>query len=178
MPVEASDWVKLAEVLRARGIKGEVVVDAYGAGPDRFEQAGRVFVSAAGSDGLGLEAAIERAWDHNGEVVLKLAGVDDRNRADELKGFELRIPIEERLPLGEDEFYFADLVGCQVFDAKSGAEAIGPVVDVVKFGAGPLLVVEDHGKELMIPFIKGIWTRVDLAGRRIEVELPEGLREL
>ena len=42
----------------------------------------------------------------------------------------------------------------------------------------PLLVVESPEGELLVPFAETICTRIDLAARRIEVVLPEGLREL
>lgn len=140
----------------------------------RFEIAGRVVLFD--QERKMREASVERAWDNGAEVVVKLGGIDDRNAAESVAGFELRIPISERLPLGENEFYHSDLVGCEVV-AKDGT-VIGPVLDVVDYGAGPLLEVDDHGKELLIPFAKGIWREVDLAARRIAVEVPEGLRDL
>lgn len=140
----------------------------------RFELAGRVILFD--QERNVREARIERAWDNGADVVVKLGGIDDRTAAEALAGFELRIPISERLPLGENEFYHSDLIGCEVV-GKDGA-VIGPVLDVVDFGAGPLLEVDDHGKELLIPFAKGIWREVDLASHRIAVEVPEGLRDL
>lgn len=164
----SSDWVTLGIVRRAHGVRGDVVVDAFGVQAERFEIARRVFLSD--DAGRSREAEVERARDHGGQVVVKLGGVDDRSAAEALRNWELRVPISERLPLGADEFYNSDLLGCDVV-------GVGVVQDVVDYGAGPLLIVDDHGKELMIPFVKGIWKEVDLAAKRIVVELPEGLRD-
>lgn len=168
-----ADWVTLGVALRARGLKGEVVVEPFGAQAERFRIAKRVFL--AEGDRVVREAAVEQAWDHQREVIVKLEGVDDRDAADAIRNWELRIPMSERLPLGEDEFYHSDLIGCEVIDH---GVLIGPVKNVVDYGAGPLLDVDDRGRELLIPFVKGIWKVVDLAARRIEMELPEGLREI
>ena len=150
-------------------------MESFASPPERFLSTGRVFLAEPDEEPV-RTAEVERAWSHDGQVVLKLAGVDDRDAADALKNFEVLIPLSERPALPEGEYYHSDLLGCQV--VETNGEPIGEVRDVVDYGAGPLLVLEDRGKELMIPFVKGIWTEVDLAARRITVALPEGLRDL
>jgi len=67
-----------------------------------------------------------------------------------------------------------------VFD--TGGEALGRVRDVQFTGEGlagtPILVVDSPRGELLIPLAQEICVRIDVAARRIEVALPEGLREL
>ena len=60
----------------------------------------------------------------------------------------------------------------------SPGERIGEVREVQSTGGTPILVVDDHGAELLIPFAQEICVRVDVGARRIEVVLPEGLRDL
>ena len=77
-------------------------------------------------------------------------------------------------------FYVSDLAGCDVFD--TGGETLGSVRDVQFTGEGlagtPILVVDSPRGELLIPLAQEICVRIDVAARRIEVALPEGLREL
>ena len=120
---------------------------------------------------------VERTWVHRGHVIFKFAGIDTISDAERLAGAEVSIPIDERPEPGEGEYYRSDLVGCEVFDERG--RLLGTVADWQETG-GPLLVEvrTARGKELLIPFAKSIFTRIDLERKRIEVSLPEGLADL
>lgn len=168
--------VLLARIRRARGIRGEVVIESLGSEPERFQPGLRVYLAKPGDPGLGEEAEVELAWLNNGEIVVRFKGVETRNAAEELRGLELRIPESERPPLEEGEFYLSDLVGCMVFGAD-GRE-IGEVAAWHDYGAAPLLEVKRGKGEILIPFTPAFCREVDLANRRIVVEMPEGLEDL
>jgi 16S rRNA processing protein RimM len=152
------------------------VIESEGSDPDRFQQGLRVFLAEPHDGGTGREVVIERAWTHNGEIVVQFQGVDTRNAAEELRGLELRIPASERPPLTEGEYYLSDLVGCVVVDTD-GRE-IGEVAAWHDYGAAPLLEVRRGEQEILVPFTPAIWREVDLEKRRIVVDLPAGLEEL
>lgn len=171
-----SEPVLLARIRRARGIRGEVVIESLGSEPDRFQPGLRLYLGAPGEPGLGREAEIESAWLHSGEIVIRFVGVETRNAAEELRGLELRIPETERPPLAEGECYLSDLVGCTMF-GTDGRE-IGEVAAWHHYGAAPLLEVRRGTNEILVPFIPGICREVDLEKRRIVAELPEGLENL
>jgi 16S rRNA processing protein RimM len=135
--------------------------------------------------GARREAQIEQHWFHKGRLIVKFAGVDSIGDAEQLAGCEIQISANERAPLESDAVYVSDLVGCRVSD---GEREIGEVADVT-FGAGeaPLLIVRDSkdasdsgksAREYMIPFAQDYLKSVDTAGKRIEMQLPEGLLEL
>ena len=96
----------------------------------------------------------------------------------------MQIPLAERVALPHGKYYVTDLMGCEVFECSGGPSAgtLGVVRDVQFTGeeiAGtPLLVVRTPQGELLIPLADEICQRIDIAARRIEVVLPEGLREL
>jgi len=106
---------------------------------------------------------------------MKLRGVDSISDAERLRDAELRIPIAEVAPLDDGSFYTFQLKGCRVF---SGDEFLGTVTDVLDSGGTELLKVDRDQHETLIPFAESYLKKVDLAGRRIDVELPDGLREL
>jgi 16S rRNA processing protein RimM len=133
-----------------------------------------VFQPGSGNDGTRVE--IERAWLHNGELVLKFGGVDTRNDAEALRGAELRIPAEERPPAPEGEYYFSDLIGCRV--ERTDGEFVGEVAAWHDYGAAPLLEVRKGGREFLVPFTEAYYRTVDVKGKRIVMELPEGLEDL
>ena len=169
-----ADWVLLARVRRARGIRGEVVVETFGSSPDRFKEGLKVVLARPGA--ADSDAEIERAWVHNGDLVLKLKGADTRNDAEALRGAELRSPEEERPPAPEGEFYLSDLIGCRV--ERPDGRFVGDVFAWHDYGAAPLLEVRNGDREFLIPFAAAFYRTVDVAGKRIVTELPEGLEDL
>ena len=168
------DWVVLAAIRRARGIRGEVAAESNGSPVERF--APGLSVSLVRNDEVVRTAEIERVWERDGVLVLKFAGLDTRNDAEELKGLEVCIPLGERPPAPEGEFYFADLIGCRV-ETPDG-RVLGEVTDVHEYGAAPLLEVREGKRELLVPFTEVFYKLVDVNGRRIVTELPEGLENL
>jgi len=122
------------------------------------------------------EAVVEDSWPHKGLVVLKLRGVESISQAETLIGCEIQVPLSERLPLAAGEAYVSDLVGCDVFDR--GTE-VGRIAEV-RFGSGdaPLLVVRAGNKEHLLPFAEAYLIKVDTEGKRLEMNLPEGMLQL
>jgi 16S rRNA processing protein RimM len=118
----------------------------------------------------------------HGRFVMKLAGIDSIEDAEKIIGAELRIPESEIPAAEEGSFYTFHLRGCRVYAVHGGDgdgdEYIGDVTDVVDGGGTQLLQLGSGKDETLIPFAESIVKKVDLAARRIEVELPEGLREL
>lgn len=169
-------FVLLAGVRRARGLRGEVVVGVEGSDPERFTPGLRTWLLPPDKGGVPRETTVEQAWLHAGELVLKFQGIDDRTAADQIRGFEICIPEDERPPAGEGEYYLSDLIGCRIFTGQ-GLE-VGEVVAWLDFGASPLLQVKQGEEEHLIPWVKGMYRTVDLPGRRIVMDLPEGLLEV
>jgi 16S rRNA processing protein RimM len=119
---------------------------------------------------------VERTWMHGDHLIFKFKGVDTISDAERLAGADVAIPMEARAQVAEGEYYQSDLVGCEVFD---GVQLLG-TVDGWQETDGPLLVEvkTPQGKELLIPFAKAIFTKIDMERRRIEVALPDGLLDL
>ena len=128
-----------------------------------------------GPDGRTRTLEIESVWEQKNQPVFKFRGIDTMTAAEELQGYELRIPLEQRAPVPEGEYFHSDLIGCEVVEADGSP--VGTVTGWEDFGGTGLLVVKGE-KELMIPFAKKICVTIDVAGKRIVVELPEGLKEI
>ena len=165
-PTEAG-WVTIALLGKTRGNRGEITAFAFSSRPERFQELRRVFLF-----GSGEPAEVEHTWFHDGVLIFKFRGIDSISDAERLAGCEVRIPIGERIPLEENEFFQSDLIGCEVVE-RSG-EPLGRVTGWEEGGGAGLLEIG----ELLIPFVRAICVEIDPAGRRITVELPEGLKEL
>jgi 16S rRNA processing protein RimM len=160
--------------LKTQGRRGEVAVEPHTDVPDRFQPGMKL--SALAGDDRRRELEVEEAWPHKGLLVLKFVGVDSISDAEELVRCELQIPQAERASLEDGWNYISELVGCTVFD---GDREIGTIADV-QIGAGeaPLLIVKLDGKTYEIPYAEAYLKSADLAQRRIEMQLPEGLLDV
>ncbi len=169
-----SSFITIARVAKTQGRKGEVAADLHTDFPEKFAERKRVF--ALQKDGSRRELQVEDHWPHKAWIVLKFVGVDDMTSAEALIGCELQIPLAERAQLEAGAAYVSDLIGVRVFD---GPAEIGEIRDV-QFGSGeaPTLVVKSGAKEVLIPYAGAFIKRFDGAGKRLEMELPEGLLEL
>ena len=170
----SSELVIIARAVRPRGLKGEIVAELLTDFPERFQDVDElVLVSPRG------ERTVKRLddyWFQNDRVVLKVAGYDDVDAAKELVGVEFAVPESERVPLPADHYYDWELEGCTV---KVGGESIGKVNSVLKTGGAEILVViDDSGKERLIPLADSIVVEVDTAGKTIVIDPPEGLLDL
>jgi 16S rRNA processing protein RimM len=170
----SQEFITIARVVRTQGRKGEVATELHTDFPERFAERRRLFALTA--DGVRRELQLEHHWPHKGRMILKFRGVDTISTAEELVGAEIQLPRSQRVPLQGQAAYIGDLVGCTVWD---GARQIGQIVDV-RFGAGdaPLLVVDDRGKEYLLPFAEEYLKRVDVDARRLDMSLPEGMLDL
>lgn len=167
----------LARVVRPQGRRGEVLADIFTEFPDAFTGRKQLFLRAPRSAALS-ETTIEAHWLHKGRVVLKFAQCDSINDAEKLRDCEVLVPREARMPLEGDAIYVSDLIGLTVVDVMPGVSGeAGEIIDVEPEGAGPAMLVirTGTGAEVLIPFVRAYLRKVDFAGGRLEMELPEGL---
>jgi len=143
---------------------------------DRVFEPGRKVTLVKGP--VRRDSQIEFSRVQHGRRIVKLFGVDSIDEVERLVGAELLLPEDSLPQVEEGQFYTFHLKGCTVVDGVREGEELGTVVDVLDNGETPLLRVEGKDGELLIPFAESYLRNVDIEGRRIEVDLPEGLRDL
>ncbi len=199
MKAEAQRWVAIARVLRPRGNQGEVAVELLTDFPERFAGLRRVFLAADGHPAEPQACDVASFWrkpNQTKQGVLRLAQVNSIDAAEKLRGMHVLIPFEQRVTLPAGQYFITDLIGCTVFEqpaergrlasapcsAESVPNALGTVTDVELLGEGvagtPILHVSTARGDLLVPLAEDICIRVNVTARRIDVVLPEGLREL
>jgi 16S rRNA processing protein RimM len=183
-PPEAAG-VTVARILRPHGRRGEVAAEILTDFPERLKQLTQAeLCDESGSSRRGVAIRSCRlTQNRGGQALFHFEGSDSISDAEKLVGFEVRIPFSERMPLPSSSYYVTDLIGCEVRETeRENDAALGVVRDVQFTGedvAGtPLLVVDSARGELLIPLAQEICVNVDLAARRIDVVLPEGLQDL
>ena len=173
----------LARILRPWGRRGEVAAEILTDFPQRLTERREAWLAAEGR--ARRPAKILSCRLHLGQAIFHFEGIESISDAETLRGLEVQVPFAERAPAGEGRHYIADLIGCAIWEAGAAA-ALGTVQDVQRGGdeapgaatdSWVLVVITPRG-ELLIPLAAEICTHIDTAGRRIEVRLPEGLRDL
>jgi 16S rRNA processing protein RimM len=96
--------------------------------------------------------------------IVRLAGCEGRDGAEALRGRALEVPRAEVPPLGDDEWWADELVGCRVVD---GPREVGEVQALVALPSCEALQVG----ELLVPLVRDAVRSVDVAGRTIDVDL-------
>lgn len=193
MPNDSRSWIVLAHLLRPQGRKGELLAELLTDFPERFKEHPRVFLAQPdfnGSESEARVATVTSSWlpvgRNKGRIVMQFEGIDTITLAESIAGLDVIVPYEERVPLDEESMYISDLIGCVVYN---GATEIGSIEDI-QFPATPdgsarleeaaplLMVRSKQGNEVLIPFVKVFLTKIDIAAKRIEMKLPEGLLEV
>jgi 16S rRNA processing protein RimM len=169
--------VAVGRVLAPHGLRGELGVAVLSDVPGRFGAGATLLLTLPGASPRAVTVSSSRPHStrHRDRLLVHLSGVDDRTAAEELRGALLEVEASSVPPAPEGSYYHFDLVGCRCTDKRAGD--LGEVVDVVEGGGGDLLRVLGKGRELLVPFVEPYLTEVDLAARRILLDLPEGLIE-
>jgi 16S rRNA processing protein RimM len=174
-------WVPLAEITRPHGVKGELRLKLFNKASDILLRQEEVLVRMPG--GAEHEVSIDRARRADDAILLKLFSVDDRTRAEELRGALVCVRRRDFEPPEEGEFYTIDVVGADallVADDGGRLEPLGRVIDVMSYPTLEALVVrpEDEAGDWEVPLTEAFVRRVDIPGRRVEVLTLEGLERL
>ena len=167
------ELVAVANIVRTRGLKGEVVADILTDFPERFDSL--IDVIGVRESGERLELKIEKFWFQNDRVILKFAGYDSIEKAETLRNVEICVPEDEAVELDDDEFFDWELTGCKV-ETIDGI-TVGVVRELMRTGGTELLVVDGDAKEFLIPFAEAICVEVDVESKLIRIDPPEGLLE-
>lgn len=186
----STEWVAVAHLIRPQGRKGELLAELLTDFPESLVDRPRLFLAKEGFSGTAEEARTCRVTDcwlpkgrNEGRAVVALAGVGTISDAEAVAGFDVLVEAGDRLPLEDGAAYISDLVGCSVMD---GEHVVG-VVEAVEFPTSPdgrrrleeatpiLQVLLPGGGEAMVPFTRVFLREIDVAGKVLRMELPEGL---
>ena len=169
-----NDMVVVGRIARPHGLRGQVAVTPEtDFVAERFRSGATVWARLAGRE---EELTIVSARVQSGRPVVGFEGLSSVEAAERLVGLELRIPEASLRPLEPGRYYGYQLVGCAV-ETTAGV-GVGTVVGVENGPGGSRLVVQGSRGEILVPLEAHICVEVDLGGRRIRIDPPEGLLEL
>jgi len=160
--------VVMGRVTAPFGVKGWIKIHALTAQPGNLRDYPEWWLARNGD---WREMRVAAAKIHGNTLVAQLEGVDDREAAVALKGFEIAVPREHLPGAAAGEFYWADLIGLKVVNGEQ--HVFGRVARIVQTGANDVLVVaggNGNERETLIPFIASAIRQIDLAAGVISVD--------
>lgn len=173
--------VTVARVLRPHGRRGEVACEILTDFPERLAKLASVELWNEKSEPR--RTSVRSCWisqSRGGQAIFHFEHSDSISDAEKLVGFEVQIPLADRVELPQGSYYVTDLVGCQVRTADG--TTLGFVSDVQFTGEGvagtPILAIDSPRGEVLVPLAREICTEVDVAAKRIVINPPEGLLDL
>jgi 16S rRNA processing protein RimM len=178
VPADIFTGVTVARILRPRGLRGELAAEILTDFPERLLKLREVWLADGRSAPRRVQ--VRRCWlspSRGGQAIFHFDGVENVEAAERLRGCEVQIPLEQRAKLNPGNYYVGELIGCEVWEAGAAA-AMGAVRDVEFPGGVPLLAVETPEGEILVPLAAEFCVRIDVSAKRIDVALPEGLRDL
>lgn len=166
--------LRIGQIVCPHGVGGEVRVMPWTDFPERFRNLKTVTL-CKGS--LKQDLAVVGAREHKNIVLLRFAGVIDRNQAEGLRGWEVVIPVDQAYPLPPGHYYDYQLEGLKVIDME-GNRILGTVAEVLHLPANPVYrVVGPRGNDLYIPALKSVVKDIDLSRGQILIMPLAGLLE-
>lgn len=171
-----ADAIEVGRILDAWGVKGWFKVLPHSADPQALFSSKRWYLQASEKGPKAFAGTVllrvREAKEHSDSVVARADGVEDRSGAEALRGCRIFVPRSSFPTAGDDEYYWVDLLGLDVFN-REGVK-LGAVKDLMATGPQTVLVLEyeEEGKaqERLVPFVAAFVDRVDLKARRIDVD--------
>ena len=170
------DLYQVGSITQTHGISGEVKVFPLTDDISRFKNMKNLLLDG-GKDGY-ISLEVENARPQKNLVILKFKGIDNINDIEKYKGQGLYVTKENRVELKADEYFIADLIGCEVYVDTDSDKKFGTISDVMETGANDVYEITlENGKTVLVPAIKECILNVDIEGGRVDIHLLEGLMD-
>lgn len=165
------DMLQVGVITQTHGVRGEVKVFPTTDDVNRFKKLKQVILDT-GKETMPLE--IQSVKFFKQFVILKFKGIDNINDIEKYKRCSLYVTREHAVPLEEDEYFIADMIGLEV--CTEDGNIFGTLKDVIETGANDVYVIEnaEHG-EVLVPAIKECIRSVDIEKGQMMIHLMDGL---
>lgn len=152
--------LRVGKIVNTHGLKGEVKVIPLTDDPKRYNELEFVLID-------GIKRNIENCKFQKDRVIVKVEGINSIEEAEKYKNKYMEIPREYAVPLEEDTYYIADIIGCTVYDTEG--KNLGEVYDVIQTKNNDVYWIRKP-KELLIPVLLDIVTDIDVENKKIVIK--------
>jgi 16S rRNA processing protein RimM len=171
---DSEELIPVGKIIGTHGIRGQMKLHSYSGNFDSLSAVSSIVLKKP--DGTLHEFTINDAKANNGKFIISLTEFTDINSVEPIIGSELCIKRCNLPEPDDDEYYWCDLIGLQVY--TNDDVLLGSVVDIFETGSSDIYVVRDGAREYLIPAIGDVIKTIDLDGGRIIVTPLDGLLDL
>lgn len=165
--------LKVGKIVNTHSLKGEIkVISSTDFEEERFKKGSKLLITRGNQ--FIREVIVESYRKHKNSLLVKFEKIDSIEEAEKFKNLQLKVDSENISKLEENEYYFHEIIGCEVFDENN--ESLGEIVEILTPGANDVWVIKSkNGKEILIPYIEDVVKNVDISNKVINIEVMEGL---
>lgn len=161
------EYFDIGKIVNVHGIKGEVKIYPYTDHVGIFESLSYLIIDKK-------EYAVTSVRIHKKMILVQFTDIKNRSQAENYINKLVYIYRKDGHKLDENEYYINDLIGCEVFEDDI---SLGKITDLIQTGSNDVYIVSKNQKEILIPALENVITKIDIIAKKIKVKLPEGLIE-
>lgn len=171
-----TSWFNVGKIVNTHGIKGEVRVISKTDFPDeRYKPGNTLYLFLKGSNEP-KKVTVSSHRIHKQFDLLAFEEASSLSDAESFKDAIIKVPEGDLGKLGENEFYFHEIIGCTVY--SEDGTTIGKVKEILTPGANDVWVISrNEGKDALIPYIEPVVKEIDIEDKTIKIHVMEGLLE-
>ncbi|GAA0349858.1 ribosome maturation factor RimM [Bacillus horti] len=169
---------KVGKIVNTHGIRGEVrVLTTSDFKEERYRKGNVLYIVKDVKSTEAASVTIESHRVHKNFDLLMFEGHPSINDVEKYKGSFLMVTEDDRVELTEGEYYYSDIIGCEVI--TEDGEALGKIKEIISTGANDVWVIQRYaqGKDILIPYIEDVVKDIQLANKTITIHVLEGLLE-
>lgn len=166
-------YFNVGKIVNTHGVRGEVrVISSTDFPEERYAKGNLLYIENAPNQMLEVTISSHRL--HKNFHLLTFEGYNDINEVEGFKGKMLKISENQLDALQEDEFYYHEIIDCEVYSDEG--EKLGIIKEILSPGANDVWVVKRPGeKDLLLPYIEEVVKDVDVKNKKVIVHVMEGL---
>ena len=167
------NYFNVGKIVNTQGLQGELrVLSVTDFSEERFKKGSKLSIFDDKNQFV-MEVEIASHRKQKNFDIVKFKGLYHINDVEKYKGCSLKVAEEDLADLEEDEFYYHEIIGLDVYE---GYQLIGQIKEILQPGANDVWVVARKGKrDLLLPYIPPVILKVDIPNGRVEVDIMEGL---
>jgi len=158
--------VVLGKITGPYGVCGWVNIHPFADDPAAWSQMPCWWLAKEGEENW-QETRLKACRPHGDGLICQFEGMTDRTAAETLKGLLVGAPREALPATGENEYYWADLIGLNAINTTG--ESLGRVEGLIETGANTVLrLVSENGTERLLPFVGRVVLAVEKECIRVD----------
>ena len=170
-----TEYLNVGKIVNTQGIRGEVrVISKTDFSEERYKKGNELFLFQENKKPISLIVKSHRK--HKNFDILSFEEHPNINDVEKYRDGILKITKDQQGELEENAFYYHEIIGLEVFDEEG--ISLGTVKEILTPGANDVWVIGQNKKgqkDILIPYIESVVRKVDVANKRVDVEIPEGL---